>query len=65
MRYNPEGDRALNDQKQAARLKRLSDYLHGSGAACSCSSCWCLPEKSQLDRVKGDKKATICSFAHS
>jgi 5-dehydro-2-deoxygluconokinase len=30
VRYNPEGDRALN-QRQASRLKRLSDYLHGSG----------------------------------
>ena len=30
VRYNPEGDKALN-QRQAARLKRLSDYLHGSG----------------------------------
>ena len=29
VRYNPEGDHALN-QRQAARLKRLSDYLHGS-----------------------------------
>src|SRR5712692_586191 len=27
VRYNPEGDRALN-ARQAARLKRLSDYLH-------------------------------------
>src|SRR6266446_1536592 len=30
VRYNPEGDRALN-QRQAARLKRLSDYLHTDG----------------------------------
>jgi len=30
VRYNPEGDRALN-RRQAARLRRLSDYLHGSG----------------------------------
>ena len=30
IRYNPEGDKALN-RRQAARLKRLSDYLHGSG----------------------------------
>ncbi len=30
VRYNPEGDKALN-RRQAARLKRLSDYLHGSG----------------------------------
>ena len=31
VRYNPEGDAALN-QRQAARLKRLSDYLAGDGA---------------------------------
>jgi myo-inositol catabolism protein IolC len=30
VRYNPEGDTALN-QRQANRLSRLSDYLHGSG----------------------------------
>jgi myo-inositol catabolism protein IolC len=29
VRYNPEGDAALN-RRQAARLKRLSDCLHGS-----------------------------------
>jgi 5-dehydro-2-deoxygluconokinase len=30
VRYNPEGDLAIN-QRQAARLKKLSDYLHASG----------------------------------
>jgi len=30
VRYNPEGDKALNE-RQTTRLKRLSDYLHGSG----------------------------------
>ena len=30
VRYNPEGDAATN-QRQAVRLKRISDYLHGSG----------------------------------
>lgn len=29
VRYNPEGDAALN-RRQAARLQRLSDYLHSS-----------------------------------
>jgi myo-inositol catabolism protein IolC len=29
VRYNPEGDRALN-RRQAARMRRLSDYLHSS-----------------------------------
>ncbi len=28
VRYNPEGDQALN-ARQAARLNRLSEYLHG------------------------------------
>jgi len=30
VRYNPEGDRSLN-QRQAIRLKKLSDYLRGEG----------------------------------
>src|SRR5246127_5724876 len=30
VRYNPEGDRALN-QRQAARLRRLSEFLHSQG----------------------------------
>src|SRR5437879_203056 len=29
VRYNPEGDKVLN-KRQTARLKRLSDYLHGN-----------------------------------
>ena len=32
VRYNPEGDAALND-RQRSRLKRLSDYLHGTRPA--------------------------------
>jgi myo-inositol catabolism protein IolC len=55
VRYNPEGDRALNE-RQAARLKKLSDYLHGSGRLYMFELL--VPaEKAQLDRVKGDKKA--------
>ena len=56
VRYNPEGDKALN-RRQAARLKRLSDYLHGerpqpvhvraAGAA----------GEGAARSVKGDKKA--------
>ncbi len=30
VRYNPDGDAEMN-ARQAARLRRLSDYLHGSG----------------------------------
>ncbi|HME90306.1 MAG TPA: DUF2090 domain-containing protein [Myxococcaceae bacterium] len=55
VRYNPEGDRALN-QRQAARLKQLSDYLHKSGRLYM-FELLVPPEKAQLDRLKGDKKA--------
>jgi myo-inositol catabolism protein IolC len=57
VRYNPEGNRVLN-QKQSARLKRLSDYLH-SGKSCSRFMFELLvpAEKPQLERVRGDKKA--------
>jgi myo-inositol catabolism protein IolC len=55
VRYNPEGDKALN-QRQTARLKRLSDYLHGSKRLFMFELL--VPaERAQLDRVKGDKKA--------
>ena len=55
VRYNPEGDSALN-QRQAARLKRLSDYLHGSGRMLMFELL--VPAtKAQLDRVHGDQKA--------
>jgi myo-inositol catabolism protein IolC len=55
VRYNPEGERDLN-QRQASRLKKLSDYLHGSGRLYM-FELLVPPEKAQLDRVKGDKKA--------
>jgi myo-inositol catabolism protein IolC len=54
VRYNPEGDRALN-AAQAARLKKLSDYLHGSKRLFMFELL--VPaEKAQLDRLGGDKK---------
>jgi myo-inositol catabolism protein IolC len=56
VRYNPEGDRALN-RHQAARLKRLSDYLHTAGRSKFMFELLVPAEKSQLDQVKGDKKA--------
>jgi len=56
VRYNPEGDRSLN-QRQADRLKRLSDYLHTNGRSKFMFELLVPPEKAQLDQVKGDKKA--------
>ena len=55
VRYNPEGDRALN-QRQSARLKRLSDYLHSESHRLFMFELLVPAEKGQLDRVKGDKK---------
>jgi len=56
VRYNPEGDQALN-RRQLVRLKRLSDYLHGSNQSLFMFELLVPPEKSQLDEFKGDKKA--------
>lgn len=56
VRYNPEGDKALN-QRQAERLKRLSDYLHTKSRSKYMFELLVPAEPAQLDRVKGDKKA--------
>jgi 5-dehydro-2-deoxygluconokinase len=55
VRYNPEGDKGLN-QRQTARLKRLGDYLHQSKRLYMFELL--VPaEPAQLERFKGDKKA--------
>ena len=56
VRYNPESDRALN-QRQAARLRRLSEFLRSEGRSRFMFELLVPPEKGQLDRLKGDKKA--------
>jgi len=56
VRYNPEGDAGLN-QRQAARLKKLSDYLHSKSESRFMFELLVPAEKAQLERVKGDKKA--------
>jgi 5-dehydro-2-deoxygluconokinase len=56
VRYNPEGDAALN-KRQAARLKRLSDYLHAKGKSRFLFELLVPAEKAQLDQLHGDKKA--------
>ena len=56
VRYNPQGDRALN-QQQAARLKRLSDFLAARNRSRLMFELLVPPEKAQLDKLKGDKKA--------
>jgi len=56
VRYNPEGDRVLN-ARQAAKLKRLSDYLHEKSDSRFMFELLVPPEKAQLALVDGDKKA--------
>jgi myo-inositol catabolism protein IolC len=55
VRYNPEGDAAMN-HRQAGRLKRLSDYLHASDRPFMFELV--VPaEPGQLERLPGDKEA--------
>jgi myo-inositol catabolism protein IolC len=56
VRYNPEGDRALN-ARQAIRLKRLSEHLHGHTATRFMFELLVPATQQQLDRLSGDKKA--------
>jgi 5-dehydro-2-deoxygluconokinase len=55
-RYNPQGDRELN-RTQAARLKRLSEFLAGAARSRFMFELLVPAEKAQLDTLKGDKKA--------
>jgi len=57
VRYTPEGDRELN-RRQAARLKALSDYLHSGMHRSLLMFELLVPlEKTQLERLHGDRKA--------
>ena len=56
VRYNPEGDRTVNS-RQAARLKRLSEYLHTKSSSLFMFELLVPAEKAQLDSVGGDRKA--------
>ena len=56
VRYNPDGDDAMN-QRQSARLKRLSDYLRSQSQSRFMFELLVPAEKAQLERLKGDKKA--------
>ncbi len=55
VRYNPEGDGALNE-RQAARLKRLSDYLRGEDQSKFMFELLVPAEESQLTQVNGNKQ---------
>jgi 5-dehydro-2-deoxygluconokinase len=56
VRYNPEGDPELN-RRQAARLQRLSEYLHSGRSRSRFMFELLVPaEKHQLEKFGGDKK---------
>jgi myo-inositol catabolism protein IolC len=55
VRYNPEGDAALNRQ-QAGRLKQLSGYLRDQNQSRFLFELLVPAEQAQLDRLKGGKK---------
>ena len=56
VRYNPEGDAALN-QRQSARLRQLSDYVRGKSRSRFMFELLVPAEKAQLDRLRGSTKA--------
>jgi myo-inositol catabolism protein IolC len=56
VRYNPEGDQALN-RVQGSRLKRLSDYLAGADASRFMVELLVPAEAAQLEKLNGDKAA--------
>ncbi len=55
MRYNPEGDSAMN-RRQAERLKRLSDHLHSGRSSKFMFELLVPATPAQLARSGGDKK---------
>ncbi len=56
VRYNPGGDRAVN-QRQAERLRKLSDYLQRADRSLFMFELLMPPEKAQLASVNDDKAA--------
>jgi myo-inositol catabolism protein IolC len=56
VRYNPEGDAALN-RRQSMRLRELSDYLHNRGRSLFMFELLVPAEKSQLEEVRGNKQS--------
>ena len=55
VRYNPEGDAAMN-RRQAERLARSSTYLHSGGPSKFMFELLVPAEKAQLEKFGGDKK---------
>src|SRR6516164_8278539 len=63
VRYNPDGDRALN-KRQAARLKCLSDFLAARGRSRFMFELLVPPVKVQLDKLRATGKRTTSNCGH-
>src|SRR5262249_60881001 len=55
VRYSPESDKEMN-QRQAARLRRLSDYLVRAGRSRLMFELLVPAEKAQLEKLQGGKR---------
>ena len=64
VRYNPEGDQALN-QRQADRLKRLSDYLRGKSQSLFMLSSWFRQKRRNWTRSRATRRYTTLRSARS
>ena len=64
VRYNPEGDAAMN-RRQAERLKRLSDYLHSGGPSQFMFELLVPATPAQLERSAATRRNTIASCGPS
>ena len=53
VRYNPDGDRAMNE-RQTARLRRVSEYLAAEKHSRFLFELLVPPSRAQLDKLKGD-----------
>ena len=62
VRYNPEGDQALN-RRQSARLNRLSDYLHSETRSLFMFDSWCPRRRGSSTSLRATRKPTTWSFA--
>lgn len=56
VRYNPESDKALN-QRQAARLRKLSEHLHANTQSRFMFELLVPAEAAELEELHGDKQA--------
>jgi myo-inositol catabolism protein IolC len=55
VRYNPEGNLALN-RRQSERLRRVSDYLHSNSRSLFMFELLVPAEKTQLEKVGGERR---------